>query len=256
MNPGALKDGCTGEPESIPFSGLLTLDFFMIRPFTFMLVAVSLDGKISPRRQPGYPNPVGPGLISEEIMDRHNAMRAGVDGIMVGLNCILLDDSRLTLRGKDGKSPVRIVLDGLAQMPPSARVLGPEASTIVAVTRDAPARRVAAFRDKGAQIVISGHGRFVELGPLMRALYEEHGVHRLVVEGGGTVHRSMIAGGFYDELHLIVCPFVIGGSRSVTPTGRASFWPRSKVPSFRLARNETIGDYAYLVYEPVREKGS
>ena len=232
----------------------MTLDSFMDRPFTFMLVAVSLDGKISPRRQPGQPNPVGPELISEEIMERHNAMRAGVDAIMVGLNCILLDDSRLTLRDRKGKSPVRIVLDGLAEMPATARVLGPEAPTVVAVTKDAPCRRVEAFRERGADVVVSGRGRFVELGPLMRALYEEHGIRRLMVEGGGTVHRSMIAGGFYDELHLILCPFVIGGSRSITPTGRASFWPRSGIPRFRLAKNETVGDYAFLVYEAIRKK--
>ena len=220
----------------------------MDRPFTFMLVAVSLDGKISPRRRPGAPNPVGPQLISEEIMARHNAIRADVDGIMVGLNCILLDDSRLTLRG-GGKNPVRIVLDGLAQTPPSARVLGPEAPTVIAVTKDAPEERVAALREKGAQIITSGRGRFVDLGPMMETLYAEYGVGRLVVEGGGTVHRSMIAGGFYDELHLILCPFVIGGSRSITPTGRTSFWPRSKVPRFHLKDSQVIGDYVHLVYE-------
>ena len=71
----------------------------MNRPYTTMLVAVSLDGKISPRRNPGQPNPVGPGLISDEMMAVHNSRRAEADGIMVGLNCILLDDSRLTRHG-------------------------------------------------------------------------------------------------------------------------------------------------------------
>jgi len=225
----------------------------MSRPFTFMLVAVSLDGKISPRRLPGRPNPIGPELISEEIMARHNSMRAGVDAIMVGLNCILLDDSRLTLREGGGKNPTRVVLDGLAEMPASARVLGPESPTVVAVTRDAPARRVKALREKGARIITAGQGRFVDLGPLMEQLYQEHGIRTLMVEGGGTVHRSMIAGEFYDELHLIICPFVIGGSHSVTPTDRTSFWPRGKIPHFNLSRNETVGDYVYLVYEAIRK---
>ena len=77
-----------------------------------MLVAVSLDGKISPKRRPGQPNPVGPEYISEEVMALHNSRRAGVDGIMVGLNCILMDDSRLTLREGRGRNPTRIGLDG------------------------------------------------------------------------------------------------------------------------------------------------
>ena len=95
----------------------------MDRPYTIMLVAVSLDGKISPKRQPGQSNPIGPELIDPEIMQLHNAQRAAVDGIMVGRNSILLDDSRLTLRDAEGKSPTRIVLDGLAEIPPTSRIL-------------------------------------------------------------------------------------------------------------------------------------
>jgi 2,5-diamino-6-(ribosylamino)-4(3H)-pyrimidinone 5'-phosphate reductase len=220
------------------------------RPFTFMLVAVSLDGKISPRRRPGQTNPVGPDYIDEEIMQLHNSQRADVDGIMVGLNCILLDDSRLTLRDGEGRNPTRVVLDGLAEMPPTSRVLGREAPTVIAVTEDAPARRVRALEETGARIVVSGKGRFVDLPPLMEELKGACGIHRLMVEGGGTVHRSMIAHGLYDELHLIICPFVIGGSSSITPAGRGSFWPRGRIPFYRLVENRTIGDYIYLVYKP------
>jgi 2,5-diamino-6-(ribosylamino)-4(3H)-pyrimidinone 5'-phosphate reductase len=220
------------------------------RPHTFMLVAVSIDGKISPKRRPGQSNPVGPDYISEEIMELHNSQRADVDGIMVGLNCILMDDSRLTLREGEGKSPTRVVLDGLAEMPDTARVLGSEAPTIVAVTKDAPAQRVRALEKKGARIIVSGQGRFVDLPPLMGELRRDHGIEKLMVEGGGTVHRSMIGQNLYDELRLIICPFVIGGAGSITPAGRASFWPRGQIPFYSLAENRKVGDYLYLVYKP------
>jgi len=215
-----------------------------------MLVAVSLDGKISPRRPPGRPNPVGPSLIDPEIMKLHNEQRATVDAIMVGLNCILLDDSRLTLRGGKGKNPTRVVLDGLAEMPAKARILGPEAPTIVAVSEDAPARRVNTLKRRGAVILTAGRGRFVDLPEALRKLRQEHGIERLLVEGGGTVHRSMIGANLYDEIRLIVCPFVIGGSTSVTPVQRAAFRPESAVPRYRLDKCETIGDYLYVTYRP------
>jgi len=228
----------------------------MIRPFTFMLVAVSIDGKISPKRRPGQANPVGPAYIDEEIMRLHNSQRADVDGIMVGLNCILLDDSRLTLREGEGHNPTRVVLDGLAQMPATARILGREAPTVVAVTRDAPARRVRILKEKGANIIVSGKGRFVDLPPVVEELKRDYGIEKLMVEGGGTVHRSMIAHGLYDELRFIICPFVIGGSGSITPAGRASFWPRGRIPFYRLAEHRQIGDYLYLVYKPRENTGN
>ena len=174
-----------------------------------MLVAVSLDGKISPERKPGQPNPVGPSLIDADIMALHNSRRARADGIMVGLNCILLDDSRLTLRDAQGKNPTRIVLDGLAEMPANARVLNDEASTIVGVTRDAPEDRVDALKAKGTNIIVAGRGKFVALPPLVSELSERYGIKNLLVEGGGTVHRSMIAENLYDEIHLIMCTFII-----------------------------------------------
>jgi riboflavin-specific deaminase-like protein len=222
----------------------------MKRPHTTMLVAVSLDGKISPRRESGQPNPVGPATISPEIMALHNSQRAGMDGIMVGLNCILLDDSRLTLRGARGKSPTRIVLDGLAEMPVDARVLNADTSTIVAVGKDAPDDRVEAFRARGAGIVTTGRGKYVDLAGLMSELAENWRIGRLLVEGGGTVHRSMIAAGLYDEIHLIVCPFVIGGADAITPVERSAFWPQGTIPRFHLAKADKIGDYLYLVYTP------
>ncbi len=217
-------------------------------PYTFMLVAVSLDGKIAPRRRPGQVNPVGPSLIAPEVMQLHNQQRACADAIMVGLNCILLDDSRLTRRDGAGRNPTRIVLDSLREIPLTAKVLGADAPTIVAVTQDAPADRVAALKRRAAQIVTAGRGRFVDLPQLMNVLHEDFGIRRLLVEGGGTVHRSMIAAGLYDELHLILCPFVIGGASSITPVQRAAFWPRGQVPKYRLERADRHGDYLYIVY--------
>ena len=224
----------------------------MNRPHTIMLVAVSLDGKISPAREPGQPNPVGPSLISPEIMALHNSQRTSVDGIMVGLNCILLDDSRLTLRDAQGKNPTRIVLDGLAEMSENARVLNNDAPTIVGVTKDAPRDRVNALRAKGADIIVSGHGKFVDLPPLVSELAERWGIQRLLVEGGGTVHRSMITENLYDELHLIICPFIIGGAGSITPVGRSAFWPDESIPRFHLVKAEKMEDYLYVVYTPKR----
>ena len=222
----------------------------MNRPYTIMLVAVSLDGKISPARQPGQPNPVGPSLIDADIMALHNSRRASVDGIMVGLNCILLDDSRLTLRDAQGKNPARIVLDGLAEMPETARVLNDEAPTIVGVTEDAAQERIDAFKARGAEIIISGRGKFVDLPRFLFELNRRFNIRRLLVEGGGTVHRSMIAEHLYDEIHLIICPFIIGGVDSITPAERSAFWPEEKIPRFRLDKADTVGDYLYVVYKP------
>jgi riboflavin biosynthesis pyrimidine reductase len=132
-------------------------------------------------------------------------------------------------------------------------VLNDEASTIVGVTADAPEDRVSALKAKGADIVVAGRGKFTALSPLMTELSERFKIKNLLVEGGGTVHRSMIAENLYDEIHLIVCPFIIGGAGSITPAERSAFWPREAIPQFKLEKADKIGDYLYIVYRPLKE---
>jgi riboflavin biosynthesis pyrimidine reductase len=60
----------------------------------------------------------------------------------------------------------------------------------------------------------------------------------------------MIAAALYDEIHLIVCPFVLGGSNSITPVERTPFWPKKDIPWYRLAGADVLGDYLHIVYQP------
>ena len=67
---------------------------------------------------------------------------------------------------------------------------------------------------------------------------------------------SMIARNLYDEIQLIVCPFVIGGSTSITPVERSAFWPQGAVPKYRLDQSRVLGDYLYVVYPHTDKEGS
>lgn len=65
----------------------------------------------------------------------------------------------------------------------------------------------------------------------------------------------MIARNLYDEIQLIICPFVIGGSTSITPVERSAFWPQGRVPAYRLDEAETIGNYLHVTYRPPQNGG-
>jgi riboflavin biosynthesis pyrimidine reductase len=60
----------------------------------------------------------------------------------------------------------------------------------------------------------------------------------------------MITGSFYDEIHLIVCPFIMGGNDSITPVEKSSFWPAEEIPRCKLVDVKRMGDYLYIVYVP------
>ena len=73
------------------------------------------------------------------------------------------------------------------------------------------------------------------------------GIHRLMVEGGGTIHTGFLTAGLADELQLVVAPFFVGDSRAPRFVGDGSFpWcPQRRAD---LAEVRQIGDVVLLRY--------
>ena len=96
------------------------------RPYVILKLAVSADGMIG-RKGEGQISITGPAARAEV-----QTLRAETDAILVGIGTAIADDPELTVRipGMQARSPVRIVLDPLLQLP--------EASKLVKTARDVP----------------------------------------------------------------------------------------------------------------------
>jgi 5-amino-6-(5-phosphoribosylamino)uracil reductase len=72
-------------------------------------------------------------------------------------------------------------------------------------------------------------------------------VHRLMVEGGGTVHTQFLTADLVDELNLVVAPFFVGDSRArrFVSDGRFPWNSRRRAT---LAEVRQIGDVVLLRY--------
>jgi len=144
--------------------------------------------------------------------------RAAYDAIMVGANTIRIDNSFLTVRFVPGKSPLRVIPCSMADIPLDANVLGKDAPTLIAVSEQAPKDRVAAIQDKGVTVVYAGKDH-VNLSVLMRTLYTDFGIKKLMIEGGPTLNWHMLHEKLVDEIRLIHLPFIVGGSDTPSLVG-------------------------------------
>lgn len=52
----------------------------------------------------------------------------------------------------------------------------------------------------------------VDLAAALSALASTHGIERIRVESGGRLNAALLASGLVDELHLLVYPFLAGGT--------------------------------------------
>ncbi len=208
----------SGVRESEAFD--LNRDFFtwaeLKRPYTVLKLALSLDGKIATRTGDSR------WITSKEGREFAHYLRGKSDGVLVGINTVLQDDPRLTVRmGYHGPRLKRVVLDSRGRLPLSARLLKvrPVSDTIVALTPRAPAGKRKKLLERGTTcLTLPSAGGRVNLKKLLKKL-AALGVMRLLIEGGGEVAASILKEGLVDEVHLIIAPLIIGGKEAPDAVG-------------------------------------
>ncbi|MFA5254112.1 MAG: dihydrofolate reductase family protein, partial [Methanoregula sp.] len=124
------------------------------RPHVLMMSEITADGKLTLKN--GASSKILMKYMAHETEILLHETRAAYDAIMVGANTIRIDNSFLTVRLVPGKSPLRVIPTSMADIPPDANVLGPDAPTVIAISEKAPADRVAAIRAKGVSVVVAG----------------------------------------------------------------------------------------------------
>ena len=178
-------------------------------PFVTLKAAVSLDGRISSRLFDSR------WISSAQTREYVHLVRGEYDAIMVGINTILKDDPRLTVRHPhwQGKKIARVILDSSLRLPLEARILTTlrEGKIIVFTSKKSPAKKAAALRQKGAEVVeIPGSAKKLELQEVLHRL-GQRGLSSLLVEGGSLVLTAMLEERLADKFFLTISPRLIGG---------------------------------------------
>jgi len=180
--------------------------------------AMSADGKLSTREREQV------AISGPADFDRVDELRAASDAVMVGVGTVLADDPSLTVEDPDRRrrrtdrgdpeNPARVVADSRIRTPVDARVLDDAAETYLLTSEGAPPDFLSEIEDTGTTVVTAGENR-VDL-PAALAVLEDHGIERLMVEGGGELIFSLFEAGLVDELSTFVGPTVIGGRKAPT----------------------------------------
>ena len=179
------------------------------RVYVVAKMAQSLDGRVATRAGDSR------WITGPRARAVGHRLRNELDAILVGSGTVRADDPRLTCRVRGGRDPIRVVLDSGATTSPSARVVRAaresRAPTWIFVGKDAPARRRLALERAGAEtLTCNVRGRGLDLGQVVRALYERE-LLSVLVEGGPTVLGGFFEADLVDKVHAFVAPVLIGG---------------------------------------------
>ncbi len=204
-----------------------------MKPYIILNTAMSLDGRIARK---------GERVVFSNELDkaRRDEIRKSVDGIMVGINTVLIDNPKLTVSEKREENPARIIIDSYGKVPDDANVLNDKAKNIVVVSMDAEPYRIEELAGK-ASVIVCGDDE-VDVVKLMDELYKR-GIKRILLEGGGHLNKSMLEANLIDEIYVSVAPVVIGDGVNLVE----GVMDERKLT---LAGIRQIGDIVVLKYFP------
>ena len=186
-------------------------------PYVVMKAAMTMDGKIATR--------VGDSrwVSGETSRNIVHELRNEYTSIMVGINTVIGDDPELSTRlsgNRQGRNPVRIIVDSDARIPMDAKVLTKlnESPTILAHDKQASEEKLKILREGGVQTIKTQaeYGSNVDLRQLMSGLGKRN-IDGILLEGGGTLNYSALEAGIVDEVFFFIAPKMVGGTHAKTP---------------------------------------
>jgi 2,5-diamino-6-(ribosylamino)-4(3H)-pyrimidinone 5'-phosphate reductase len=192
----------------------------MNRPFTFINVAMTADGKIDTFERKGS------AISSRRDKTRVDELRAAVDGILVGGRTLLDEAPKLTVKSealREGRvlrglspNPIKVGVVTVADIPLESDFvkMGP-ARVVIFTTNQTSRDQLEKLTFAGVEVFVHDEPR-VDLKSMMQTL-KKIGVDHLMVEGGGTMNFELMRLGLVDELSLYIAPMIFGGAASPTP---------------------------------------
>ena len=221
----------------------------MDRPFVFINVAMTADGKIDTFARKGA------AISSQRDKERVDQLRADSDAIMVGARTLLDEDPKLTVKSEAlradrvarglSPNPVKVGVVTEANLKTQSKFLheGP-ARVVIFTTNRTSKDKLALLRSRGVEVFTHGSER-VDLEKAMETL-RDFGIQRLMVEGGATLNFELLRLGLVDEVMAYVAPVIFGGESAPTMVAGAGL-ERGEAIHLKLMDVEKWDDGGVLI---------
>jgi diaminohydroxyphosphoribosylaminopyrimidine deaminase/5-amino-6-(5-phosphoribosylamino)uracil reductase len=172
------------------------------RPWVIWKTATTLDGFVAAE------DGSSKWITGEPARERVQEIRASVGAILTGTGTVLADDPLLTVRAlPDDQQPLRVIV-GDRELPANSQI----------------------FTGTNPAIRMPG-----DLSKVIAELWQEHGVHKVLVEAGSHVSQSLWSANLVDEVYWFQAPMILGsgkpaiGSFGVNTLANASRFPEYQV---------------------------
>ena len=227
------------------------------RPLVRLNLAITADGKIATA------NRAISSFGSPRDLARLYRLREQADAILCGAATINAENADLgprpgppPRRGSARRQfPLRVVVSGRGNVDPDSRLFqrafGP---VIILTTRRISKSRLCRLEGLAHTVKICG-ARQVDFLVALRWLRSEWNIRNLLCEGGSQVNAALLEADLVDQIHLTLCPWIVGGREAPTIADGDGVADLADASAWQLERTRRLGNELFLTYCRSPRKG-
>ena len=225
---------------------------FGMRPFVFINVATTVDGKLAPENRKFVP------FGSKRDLDLLYDLRAQADAVLMGARTV---DSaaghygpgpakyrRLRLKRGLREYNLRVVVSGRGTLSPRADIFRHRFLPIIVITSArASVRNLRRLREVDDDVEIFGD-KELDFGAAFRWLQKKWRVKKILCEGGGELNATLFRQNLVDEIYVTFCPLIFAGRGAPTMADGVGVSRVEEAARLRIKSLKRVGEELFLVY--------
>jgi 5-amino-6-(5-phosphoribosylamino)uracil reductase len=217
-------------------------------PHTTVVLAMSADGKIADvsRAPARFGSAIDKAHLEQQI--------AQADAVLFGAGTLRAYGTTLKVSQSDllahrqhlGKppQPVQIVCSRSTNLDPTCRFFSQPVPHWLLTTQTG--KKLWGEKAGFEQVLAIGDPEINWLSAFAQLF--DLGLHRLAILGGGDLVGALFAANLINELHLTICPLILGGTQSPTPVAGAGFLA-AIAPQLELLNVHSLDQEVFLHYK-------
>lgn len=173
--------------------------------FVAIKTATTMDGKIATRTGSSK------WITSEKARVEVQKLRNKYDAILTGSGTVLADNPSLTCRLKNGRSPVRVIVDSCAVTGADSNVYKNDGTRVfIAVKEDIDDSLIKKYpaNVEVLKCPICKKSGKIDINFLADRLFD-FGIRSILVEAGGLLNAAFISSGLVDKVYQFIAPKVL-----------------------------------------------
>ena len=210
------------------------------KPFVAIKTATTADGKIATA------NGDSKWITCEKSRKYVHKLRNKYDAILTSSNTVLADNPQMTCRIKNGRNPIRVLVDRCLKTDFSSKIYENNGAKVF-IAVDENIKKLPQTPNYIEFIkcpVVKGN---LDLAFLLNKLFEK-GIMSILVEAGGTFNGALLKTGMVDKIYHFYAPKILGDNRAISFV--SGFSPQKikkslqyKIGSLKKFENDIMVEY-------------